>query len=122
MQPPGGTGAAAKDTMMNDTNDRFHLSVSGMRRYTACGYAYKLDRDGAPRRSSAAAWFGSLVHRIIARAYSGATPTDAHEQLWVEECGSILDALEQWSDLHLLYQASGKPNTKAREAWLLSLP
>ncbi len=63
-----------------------------------------------------------LVHRIIQRAYAGAAPTDAHEQVWAEECGSILAALEQWSDLHLSYQASGKPNTKAREAWLVSHP
>jgi hypothetical protein len=61
-------------------------------------------------------------YRILEHAYAGATPTDAHEQVWAAECGSILAALEQWSDLHLAYQASGKPNTKAREAWLLSHP
>ena len=105
----------------NDTN-RTRLSVSGMRRYADCGYAFKLHRDGAPRRTSATAWYGTLVHRIIQRAYAGATPSDAHEQVWAAECGSILAALEQWSDLHLAYQASGRPNTKAREAWLLSHP
>jgi hypothetical protein len=63
-----------------------------------------------------------MVHRMVERAYAGASPTDAHLEVWAEECGSVLAALEQWSDLHLLYQASGKPNTKAREAWLLSHP
>ena len=105
----------------NDTNGT-RLSVSGMRRYADCGYAYQLYQDGAPRRTSATAWYGGLVHRILQRAYAGAAPTDAHEQVWAEECGSILAALEQWSDLHLAYQASGKPNTKAREAWLVSHP
>lgn len=106
------------------TNDNIttRLSISGMRRYAECGYAFKLHRDGAPRRITAAIWYGGIVHRILERAYAGATPTDAHEQVWAEECGSILAALEQWSDLHLAYQASGKPNTKAREAWLLSHP
>ena len=79
-------------------------------------------RGGAPRRISATAWFGGLVHRIIQRTYAGVAATDAHEQVWAEECGSILAALEQWSDLLLLYQASGKPNTKARETWLVSHP
>ena len=106
----------------NDTNDPTRLSVSGMRRYAECGYAFKLHREGAPRRISATTWYGGLVHRIIQRAYAGAAPTDAHEQVWAEECGSILAALEQWSDLHLAYQASGRPNTKAREAWLVSHP
>ena len=106
----------------NDTNDRTRLSVSGMRRYAECGYAYKLYRDGAPQRISATTWYGRLVHRILQRAYAGAAPSDAHEQVWAEECGSILAALKQWSDLHLAYQASGKPNTKAREAWLVSHP
>ena len=105
----------------NDTNGT-RVSVSGMRRYAECGYAFKLHRDGAPRRISASTWYGGLVHRIIQRAYAGTAPTDAHEQVWAEECGSILAALEQWSDLHLAYQASGKPNTKAREAWLVSHP
>ncbi len=105
----------------NDTNGT-RLSVSGMRRYAACGYAYKLYRDSAPRRISATAWYGGIVHRIIQRAYAGLTPPDAHEQVWAAECGSILPALEQWSDLHLAYQASGNPRTKAREAWLLSHP
>jgi len=106
----------------NDTNDTTRLSVSGMRRYAECGYAYKLYRDGAPRRISATTWFGGLVHRILQRAYAGAEPTDVHEQVWAEECGSILAALEQWSDLHLAYLASGRPNTRAREAWLVSHP
>ncbi len=106
----------------NDTNDTMRLSVSGMRRYADCGYAYQLYQDGAPRRTSATAWYGGLVHRILQRAYAGAAPVDAHEQVWSEECGSILTALEQWSDLYLAYQASGKPNTKAREAWLVSHP
>jgi hypothetical protein len=68
-------GAAAQETTMNanDTNGT-RLSVSGMRRY-----AYKLYRDGAPRRISASTWYGGLVHRIIQRAYAGAAPTDAHE-------------------------------------------
>ena len=105
----------------NDTHAP-RLSVSGMRRYAECGYAFKLHREGAPRRISASTWFGGLVHRIIQRAYAGAAPTDAHEQVWAEECGAILAALEQWSDLHLAYQASGRPNTKAREAWLVSHP
>ena len=105
-----------------NTNDTPRLSVSGMRRYAECGYAFKLHRNGTPQRISATAWFGGLVHRIIQRAYAGAAPTDAHEQVWAEACGSILTALEQWSDLHLDYQASGKPNTRAREAWLLSHP
>ncbi len=104
-----------------DTNGT-RLSVSGMRRYADCGYAFKLYRDGAPQRTSATTWYGGLVHRIVERAYAGATPTDAHGEVWAEECGSILAALEQWSDLHLAYQASGKPNTKARAAWLVSHP
>lgn len=108
-------------TNEHDT-DGTRLSVSAMRRYAECGYAYKLGRDGAPRRISAAAWYGGIVHRIIQRAYAGATPTDAHEQVWAAECGSILPALEQWSDLHLAYLASGNPRTRAREAWLLSHP
>jgi hypothetical protein len=115
--------AAAEDTTMSmNDNTRTRLSVSGMRRYAECGYAFKLHRDGAPRRIAAAIWYGGIVHRILERAYAGATPTDAHEHVWAVECGSILAALEQWSDLHLAYQASGKPNTKAREAWLLSHP
>ena len=105
----------------NDINGT-RLSVSGMRRYADCGYAYKLHRDGAPQRISATTWFGGLVHRILQRAYAGAAPADAHEQVWAEECGSILAALEQWSDLHLAYLASGRPNTRAREAWLVSHP
>ena len=43
----------------NDTNGT-RLSVSGMRRYAGCGYAYKLYRDGAPRRISASTWYGGL--------------------------------------------------------------
>ncbi len=35
---------------------------------------------------------------------------------------SILDAMEQWSDLHHACQASGNPNTKARAAWLVANP
>ncbi len=109
---------------MMSTNDTTttRLSISGMRRYAACGYAYKLHQDGAPRRITAAIWYGGIVHRIIQRAYAGAAPSDAHEQVWAEECGSILAALEQWSDLHRACQASGKPNTRAREAWLVSHP
>ncbi len=105
-----------------NTNDTSRLSVSSMRRYAECGYGFKLHRDGAARRISASAWYGGLVHRIIQRAYAGVTPSDAHEQVWAEECGSILAALAQWSDLHLAYQSSGRPNTRAREAWLVSHP
>ena len=43
----------------NDTNGT-RLSVSGMRRYAGCGYAYKLYRDGAPRRISASTWYGGV--------------------------------------------------------------
>ena len=56
------------------------------------------------------------------RITAWATPTDAHEQVWAAACRSILAALEQWSDLHLAYLTSGKPNTKAREARLLRHP
>ena len=105
----------------NDTN-ALRLSISGMRRYAACGYAYKFHRDGLPQRITAPMWYGRLVHRIISRVYAGMAPTDAHEQVWAEECGSILPALEQWSHLHLAYLRSGKPNTKARAAWLVANP
>lgn len=99
----------------NETKTR--LSVSAMRRYAACGYAYKLARDGAPRRMSSAVWYGGIVHRTIQRAYAGAALTDAHMEVWTEECGSILGMLEEWSDLHLAMEASGTPRTKARESW-----
>lgn len=104
----------------NDTTIR--LSVSSMRRYATCGYAYKLHREGAQRRLGSAVWYGGLVHRILQRAYAGAALTDAHQDVWTEECGSVLAALEAWSDLHLALEASGNPRTKARQNWLDSHP
>lgn len=104
----------------NSTGSR--LSVSGIRRYSACGYAYKLHRDGVPEQTTAAMWYGRLMHRMLQRVYQGVTPTDAHWEVWREACGSILSALERWSDLHLAYLQSGAPHTKARAAWLVDHP
>ncbi len=78
---------------MNTNDMTTRLSVSAMRRYAACGYAYKLHREGTPRRVSSAVWYGGLVHRIVQRAYAGAALTDAHEEIWADECGSVLGAL-----------------------------
>jgi hypothetical protein len=107
---------------MNTNQVTTRLSVSGMRRYAACGYAYKLHQNGAPRRIPSAVWYGGIVHRIIQRAYAGAALMDAHGEVWAEECGSILGVLDRWSDLHVAYQRSGNPHTKARAAWLVANP
>ena len=60
--------------MSTNDNTRTRLSVSGMRRYAECGYAFKLHRDGAPRRIAAAIWYGGIVHRILERAYNAGIP------------------------------------------------
>lgn len=108
--------------MMTTNAGSTRLSVSAMRRYAACGYAFKLHREGVPRRIGAAVWYGGLMHRIIQRAYAGAALVDAHEQVWTEECGSVFVALEGWSDLHAEMEASGNARTKARQTWLDSHP
>jgi hypothetical protein len=104
----------------NSTGPR--LSVSGIRRYSVCGYAYKLHRDGVPERVTAAIWYERLMHRMLEHVYQGVTPIDAHWEVWKDECGSILSALERWSDLHLAYLQSGIPHSKARAAWLVDHP
>ncbi len=56
---------------MNTTEGKnLVLSVSALRRFAGCGYAYKLYMQGVPQRITATMWYGRLVHRIVQRVYA----------------------------------------------------
>jgi hypothetical protein len=94
------------------------ISLSEMRTVLSCGYAWRLRYErGHLRRTSAAAWYGTIAHQTIRLAYCGLPLEAAHQQVWTRMCGAALPLLDEFVALQAEYAAQGKPITKAAQRW-----
>lgn len=94
------------------------LSVSQIRTFMHCGYAWRLIYERRYLRAqSAAAFYGCLVHQTIRLAYHGLPMEAAHQRVWASACGAVLPKLEQLIALDAEYAAAGKPQSKAAQLW-----
>lgn len=108
---------------MTNTTDELRLSVSQLRSFMHCGYAWKLIHErGHLRVMSAATFFGGLMHEVIRLAYGGLPMEAAHREVWERACDRVLPALEQWEALSADYALVGKPQTKAAQHWRADHP
>lgn len=95
-------------------------SISQLRAFAACPRRFALHYlQGVPQRGmGASVWFGSLMGRILQRAYYGMALFDAHQQVWQQSCAPVYEALEEWYALDVACRAAGGPTSNARKAWL----
>ena len=105
-----------------NTNGDLRLSVSSMRRYATCGYAYRLHQQGAPRRLSAASGTArSSTASSSASILAQHRPTRMNRYGQQNAAPSTLRS-NGGVTCTRRYLASGNPNTRARAAWLEANP
>ena len=81
-------------TTCQDASVRRPLSISQLQLWYRCGYAWHLRYGlGHSPRLGAGAWFGRIMHEMIALMYSGMRMDAAHQQVWTRECGPVWDGL-----------------------------
>lgn len=104
--------------MSNTTPPARPLSVSQLRTFMHCGYAWRLIYERRHLRAqSAAAFYGRLAHQVIRLAYHGQPMEVAHQRVWAGAAGAVLPKLEQLITLDTEYAAAGKPQSKAAQLW-----
>jgi PD-(D/E)XK nuclease superfamily len=97
---------------------RHPISVSQLQLWYRCGYAWHLryERGHSPR-VGAGAWFGRVMHEIIALMYRGLRMDAAHRQVWTRECGPVWDDLQRLIVVDAAYAAEGRPTTITAKKW-----
>src|SRR5581483_914 len=104
--------------MSNLTAPSRPLSISQIRTFMHCGYAWRLIYERRHLRAqSAAAFYGRLAHQVIRLAYHGQPMEAAHQSVWAGAAGAVLPKLEQLITLDTEYAAAGKPQSKAAQLW-----
>jgi len=94
------------------------LSISQLQLWYRCGYAWYLRYGlGHSPRMGAGAWFGRVMHEIIALMYRGMRMDAAHARIWMRECGPVWDDLQRLMILDAAYAAQGRPTTTAAKKW-----
>jgi hypothetical protein len=106
---------------------RDYYSMTQLRAFFSkggCNFVYYLRYIlGYKARYSSAAWLGgTIVHRLVQQAYHGIPLKEAHRRVWQNACDPVFAELQAWYTLDQARQASGRPNTRARERWTLEHP
>ena len=95
-----------------------HLSISQLRLLLHCAHAWELRyRDGLRGTPSAPAWFGTLLHRIIALRYRGLPFPAAHAAAWEEAASRVVPHLQLLPQLSADLAAAGGLRTARGKAW-----
>lgn len=95
-----------------------HMSISQLRLLLSCAHAWELRyRHGLRGATSAAAWFGTLVHRIVALRYRGLPFPIAHAAAWEEAASRVVPLLEQLPALYHELDRLGGLRTTRGKAW-----
>lgn len=102
------------------------LSVSQLRTFVRCPRSFELQYLSHPRipvrEMGASVWFGKVIQQIIQRGYHELPLLEGHLQVWQQECGPILDDLQDWYALDVAYRESGPANSNARKRWVEENP
>lgn len=94
------------------------LSITQVRLFLACSHAWYLRYHlGHTPRVGAGAWFGRMMHEAIQRAYQGVSLDNAIRTTWERVCPPIVDRLNSLVKLDAEYATTGRPTTKAAQAW-----
>jgi len=120
---PSNTNETAAETAGQDPPVRRPLSISQLQRWHRCGYAWHLRYGlGHSPRMGAGAWFGRIMHEIIALMYRRMRMDAAHTRIWRRECGPVWDDLQQLIILDAAYAAQGRPTSGAAKKWRAEHP
>src|SRR4051794_40337981 len=102
----------------DDLHDTPHMSISQLRLLLSCAHAWKLRyHDRLRGATSAPAWFGHLVHRMVAMRYRGLPFPLAHAAAWEEAASRVVPLLEQLPALYYELHALGGRRTMRGNAW-----
>jgi RecB family exonuclease len=102
----------------DDLHDTPHMSISQLRLLLNCAYAWKLRyHDRLHGTTSSAAWFGTLVHRMVAMRYRGLPFPLAHAAAWEEAASRVVPLLEQLPALYHELDTLGGLRTMRGNAW-----
>lgn len=108
--------------MSDTTTTTRPLSISALRLFTQCGYAwnkrYVLGQRGL---THARAWRGTLTHKIIHQAYKGIPLPEATKRAWEAVAGPIMPRLVEWASMDDEYTTMDA-RTKAAKTWLEAHP
>jgi hypothetical protein len=109
-------------TTMNKTETR-PLSITQMRKYISCSYAYYLRYErGVRPQVGAGALFGRTAHEAIQLGYTGIPLDEAYERAWQPVLGPMWDQANRLLELDAEYAAQGSSRTKAAKQWLQDNP
>ena len=100
------------------------LSISAVRRYLRCPYAWYLRYvEGHRPLTWTGTFFGRVAHQIIKAAYGGHPLPAAHRRVWREHFSDLfLERLDAFVELDRDYTAQGGKRSKAAKEWLASHP
>ncbi len=107
----------------DEIRDTPHMSISQLRLLLSCAHAWELRyRHGLRGATSAAAWFGQLVHRMVALRYRGLSFPAAHAAAWEEAASRVVPLLEQLPPLYRELYAQGGFRTTRGKTWYSQSP